>query len=224
MDSGNLPISPFHRLICAYAPAERRARFLALFSYDAALADVIRSNREAMIGLIRLQWWRDVIAQDPDQRPRGNPVIEAINILADQDDVRPYLLRMLDGWERLIEDAKPDVDALRAYAGERGTALFQAIALDCGADIMEQAARLGSIWARWDLSRHHSDPAFVASLRADLEEDQVWLAALTLPRSLRPMLILARLIRVDILADRPDRSLMRPATALRIIWHGLTGV
>ena len=223
MDSANLPISPFHRLICAYAPAGRRDRFLALFSFDAALADVIRTNREAMIGLIRLQWWRDVIAQDPDQRPRANPVIEALDTLPDQDDIRPHLLHMLDGWERLIEEATPEAEELRAYAAERGSALFQALTLGCAAEGAMPIARLGAIWARWDLARHHSDPAFVAR-RRDLMDDVAWLGELKLPREVRPLLILARLIRVDILADRPDRSLMRPATALRIIWHGLTGI
>ena len=55
-DSG---LSPDKRLAFAHLQGRRRPAVEALFALDAAMADVLRSTSEPMIGQIRLAWWRE---------------------------------------------------------------------------------------------------------------------------------------------------------------------
>ena len=46
-------------LALVYVPAATRHAFAALFEVNAAMADVVRTTSEPMIGRIRLAWWRE---------------------------------------------------------------------------------------------------------------------------------------------------------------------
>src|ERR1700759_2884419 len=45
-----------------FAPAERRDALFALYAFNYEVARIRESVREPMLGLIRLQWWRDALA------------------------------------------------------------------------------------------------------------------------------------------------------------------
>jgi phytoene synthase len=58
-----------------FAPPERRDGLMALYAFNVEVAKVRESVREAMAGLIRLQWWRDVIAAAAEGRmPPAHPI------------------------------------------------------------------------------------------------------------------------------------------------------
>lgn len=67
-------------LTAMFIPAHLRADVLALCAFNIQLAQIRENVSETMIGRIKLQWWRDVIAGIYDGKggPKGNPVTEAL--------------------------------------------------------------------------------------------------------------------------------------------------
>jgi phytoene synthase len=114
-----------------YAPGEKRAALFSLYAFNAEIAAIRDRIREPMPGEIRLQWWRDAIADDA---PQGHPLAEAV-IAAIRRHGLPrkafddYLeARIFD----LYDDPMPDRAALEGYCGETASALIQlaAVVLD----------------------------------------------------------------------------------------------
>ena len=219
----NLDLPPIHRLISAYAVKQHKPPFHAAFAFDAQLAEIIRSTSEPMIGAIRLQWWRDVMAKPTHERPLGNPVIAAMNALDAPDAIAADAKALIDAWEGLIEAEGDALQNHLAFAEARGRALFGMFARAIAADREADLLRLGRLWAAWDLARHLSDPAEAEALLGAIRSEAGWLKSLRLPRRLRPLTILAALVRLDMRAGALERPLLRPETALRIIWHGVSG-
>src|ERR1700720_1226840 len=59
-----------------FAPAGRREALLALYAFNYEIARVRESVTEPMLGLIRLQWWREVLdAAYAGAPPRQHPVV-----------------------------------------------------------------------------------------------------------------------------------------------------
>ena len=48
-------------LTALFAPSDRREDLLALYAFNLEVARTRESVREAMLGQIRLQWWRDAL-------------------------------------------------------------------------------------------------------------------------------------------------------------------
>ena len=53
--------NPDRYLATLFAPAACRSSLIALFAFDHEIARAQWNMREPMAGLIRLQWWQDVI-------------------------------------------------------------------------------------------------------------------------------------------------------------------
>ncbi|MDW6023953.1 phytoene/squalene synthase family protein [Mesorhizobium sp. BAC0120] len=111
-----------------YAPQDKRAALFALYAFNVEIAAVRDRIREPLPGEIRLQWWRDAIANDEAQ---GHPLAEAL-----LEAIRRYRLprktfedyleaRVFD----LYDDPMPDRNALEGYCGETASALIQLAAL-----------------------------------------------------------------------------------------------
>jgi len=62
-------------LTALFAPADRREALFALYAFNLELARIRESVSQPMLGLIRLQWWRDGL--DAIFRPRSIAVIGA---------------------------------------------------------------------------------------------------------------------------------------------------
>jgi phytoene synthase len=114
------------RFLCAlFAPAARRDALFALLAYNHELARAREAARTPMVALMRLQWWRDAVADAAAGRPPRRhevaaPLAEAICAgLLDPPD----LLALADARESEAEeeeDAMPTLSAFAAYL--RGTA------------------------------------------------------------------------------------------------------
>ena len=67
-------------LTAMFAPEPARADLFVLYAFNLEVAKIRESVSEGMIGAIKLQWWRDVIAQiyASGRFPLGNPMVEAL--------------------------------------------------------------------------------------------------------------------------------------------------
>lgn len=212
------------RLVLAYAPRRHALLFETLCAFDHQLGQIVRTTNEPLIGQMRFQWWHDVINQPADQRPRGNPLVASLAVLeASRADTRDALLSMIEGWERLLPGNELTPAELADYAQQRGAALFGLVSQTVGAGDPGWAAAHGRFWALWDLARHCSDARLLEHLTDTLARDRQHLPKGQPPRALRPLSILSRLAQADARTGDYDRPLLRPATAFRVIGHGLTG-
>jgi len=132
-------------LSALYAPEEKRGALFALYAFNAEIAAVRDRVSQPLTGEIRLQWWRDVLADAQNaEAAAGHPI--AIALL---DAIRSHLLptqtfqnmieaRIFD----LYDDPMPTRTDLEGYCGETASALIQlsALVLD-----PEAASRSGAL-------------------------------------------------------------------------------
>ena len=109
-----------------FAPAGRREALFALYAFNYEIARVREAVREPMLGQIRLQWWRDVIAAayagDP---PRRHEVVLPLAAAIGKYGLgRADLGRLVDARERDLDpEPPPTLAALEDYADGSSAAL-----------------------------------------------------------------------------------------------------
>lgn len=125
-----------------YAPADVRPALMALFGLDLELAAVVAGTTEAMIGEIRLAWWREALEGLDAGRVPAQPLLQALAAAVLPRGISGAALAALeDRWLGLI--GSEDVPAAHV---EGGGTLFALAAQLLGGDIV-QAQRLGAAWA-----------------------------------------------------------------------------
>jgi NADH dehydrogenase [ubiquinone] 1 alpha subcomplex assembly factor 6 len=138
-------------LTAMFVPADRRDDVLALYAFNIELARIRDNVSETLIGRMKLQWWRDVVAGicAGQGAPLGNPVTQALN----QAITRHKLLQEL--LERMISTREREMDTddtgfafasaveLENYAEGTAASLIQLALHILGAtdDVSRQAAR-----------------------------------------------------------------------------------
>ena len=96
-------------LTVLFAPQERQEALFALYAFNLEIARVREAVREPMMGMIRLQWWRDALTEI-GQGKIGQGKIRAHEI------VRPLALAIIEHnldlalFERLIAARERDLD------------------------------------------------------------------------------------------------------------------
>lgn len=219
MDAPETPVSPLVTLASSYGDVQMRSWCHALFAFDAQIAGIVLQAREPMLAQIRLQWWHDVIGQTADRRPSANPGLAALRPLeAVGLNLQTALGPVIRGWEAALEIDQDD--AIQAFAEGRGQLLeaFRMLAPEVDRDDL---ARIGRAWALWDMVRFHRRTAAIDAAVA--KTDVAALNALSLPRKLRPISMIARAVRLDIAGGGMDRPWGSPGVFLGLVWHGLTG-
>ncbi len=191
-------MTPPTNLAIAYAPLRVRSAFALLLQIDNRLANILRSSREPMIGQIKMAWWREAFGQAPHQRPKGEPLLQA---LTEIDDLIPHtaLEALVLGWEILLGSERWNQEDIDRHADLRTEAIFQTFAHWIGSE--RDIRPIGRLWALETLRM--AFPERVA--------DNITLPPAPLPkvRALRPLSILALSMRTD--------------SGLRLVWHALTG-
>lgn len=117
-------------LAALLAPREAQADLVVLAAYVGELSRISLTVREAAIGEIRFQWWRDAF-QVPGAAS-GHPVADAVAGMAARRGLsRDDLMAPVDGFEReLYEDGIRDGNELSLYADEtQGSVLRVALAI-----------------------------------------------------------------------------------------------
>ena len=147
------------RYLCAlFAPSADQARLFALYAFNQEIARVREIVSEPVIGQMRLQWWRDALAEMAAGTVRAHPVAQALAQAMEGRPVRAELFeRLLTAREMDLGDEPPaDVAALEAYAADTSSALLQA-GLDllgiADASANEAARHVGLAWSLVGLLR-----------------------------------------------------------------------
>jgi phytoene synthase len=120
------------RYICdLFAPESARNHLFALHAFDAEIARIRFVVSEPGLGEIRLQWWRDALA---NRQGGGNPLAEALLLsIAAGDWPVPAFLALLDARIfDLYNDPMPSMADFEGYAGETSSVLFQFAAMALG--------------------------------------------------------------------------------------------
>jgi phytoene synthase len=148
------------RYLCTlFAPAGLRDHLWALYAFNVEIARVREIVSEPVIGQMRLQWWRDAIAEFNGGRSvRAHPVAQALAQAMQARPIQPaHLERLLVAREFDLADTPPaDLAALEDYAcGTSSTLLLAALdVLGVGDDVSAEAARqVGIAWALVGLLR-----------------------------------------------------------------------
>jgi phytoene synthase len=111
-----------------YAPQDKRPSLFALYAFNAEIASVRDRIHEALPGEIRLQWWRDAIANDA---PSGHPLAEALLVAIGRHNLpkKPFDDHLEARIFDLYDDPMPGRAELEGYCGETASALIQLAAL-----------------------------------------------------------------------------------------------
>ncbi len=147
------------RYFCALlAPAGRREALFALYAFNGEVARVRETVREPMLGMIRLQWWRDAIAAiydgSPPRHALAAPLAAAI---AAHGLPRQAFDRLIDAREGDLDDAPVEsLAALEDYAAATSSTLtgLALATLDADDEVTQTVGRhVGIAWALCGLLR-----------------------------------------------------------------------
>jgi phytoene synthase len=105
-------------LAALFAPEPQRSGLLALLAFDHELARTRTVTREPIVARIRLQWWRDAMAEAASEaQPRAQPIVESLSETVRRHDLalRP-LIALIDAREEEIDGPLDVVRAGHALA------------------------------------------------------------------------------------------------------------
>ncbi|HWE75914.1 MAG TPA: squalene/phytoene synthase family protein [Stellaceae bacterium] len=109
-----------------FAPADRRDALFALYAFNYEVARIREYVREPMLGLIRLQWWRDALdeiyaGKQPRRHEVATPLAAAI---VTHRLSKAHFTTLLDARAHDMEDAPPQsMAALEEYVDRTSGAL-----------------------------------------------------------------------------------------------------
>ena len=114
------------------APAAVREALFALYAFNMEIAKTRETVSEALLGEIRLQWWRETIDGIFDGTPRQHQVVTALDrAIRTHDLPRTPFEALIDARARDLDDTPfADLAALERYA-EATTANLHDLALHC---------------------------------------------------------------------------------------------
>ena len=216
---------PEFGLAMSYASPSAQPGLLALFALDSALAGILRTTREPMVGQMRLTWWHEALTRLDAAAPPAEPVLQALaRHVLPRGVPGARLAGMIDGWEELLEAETLDDAAIGRHADARGGALFAMAGDILGARETDPVVPAGRGWALADLGRHLAD--------APTADRAIGLATAPLAeacgahwsRAARPLGALARIARMNIAVplDKP-LPIGAPRRVGRLLFHRLWG-
>lgn len=186
-------------LAALFAPELQRRGVLALLAFDQELARTRIVTREPMLARIRLEWWREAVAEAAGNgKPRAQPIVESLSEIVRRHALpRQRLLDLIDAREEEIEGALDVVAAGHALAD------LQLGVLGVADEATRAAA--GAVGAAWLMGEGPERAALLAEARARRAE--VNQAAL-------PILLPARLL------DRRLAPWQKPIALWWSAWRG----
>jgi phytoene/squalene synthetase len=118
------------------APQQAAADLAVLYAFNLEIALVRDSVTEPMLGRIRLQWWREALAELYEGRPRHHVVLESLAALHARTPLRRvHFERLIDARETEFDDIIPaDLAALETYADATSGDLIRLAAEAAGID------------------------------------------------------------------------------------------
>ncbi len=125
------------------APADKRPALLALYAFNLEIARIPETVSEPMMGMIRLQWWREVLEGLDTGETRGHHVAVALAEARRHVDMPlSALSALVDIRERdLDEEPFEDMAALEAYARATSGQLMGLAAMGLGGEAAAETHR-----------------------------------------------------------------------------------
>lgn len=172
-------------LAALFAPEPARSDLMALLAFDHELARTRTVTREPMLARIRLQWWREAVAQATGQgAPRAQPVVEVLS-----ETVRRHLLAS-ERLEALIDAREEEIDGpLDVVRTGNALADLELTVLGVDDSVTRQAARaIGSAWLMGEGPERAALLAEARALRARIGKAAlpILLPALSLDGAMAP--------------------------------------
>src|SRR3977135_1287140 len=134
-----------------FAPQALRRHLITLYAFNHEVAKTAESVSQPIAGQIRLQWWRDRIAELYAGADLDHMLANALGeIIAEHDLPRELFDDLIDARENDLEDAPfDDVARLEAYADATSGNLMRLAArvLGAGDSLDRPAGRLGIAYA-----------------------------------------------------------------------------
>jgi NADH dehydrogenase [ubiquinone] 1 alpha subcomplex assembly factor 6 len=169
-------------LTALFAPADRREALFALYAFNLEVARAREAVREPFMGLMRLQWWRDAIAEIYEGRTRAHEVIRplaaAISVYGLE---RALFERLIEARERDLDSEPPaNLAALIDYARGSSSTLVELALRILGkplAPVREAGEAVGIAWSLTGLMR--AVPFHASRRRIYLPADLMAAASLT---------------------------------------------
>lgn len=171
------------RLALVYTPAATRTAWAAALALDAQLARIALAGREPALARIKMAWWREACGSLPGNG--GHPILLSLAELWTAE--RAALVGLVDGWEQIVAGSGGFAAAAESVAAAR-VAVFAGVAAATTQVACLPAARC---WTLHTLAGHARE----AAERRDLLELAAAVELGRLPRSLRPLAVLAGLAR-----------------------------
>lgn len=134
------------RFLCALAaPPPLRADLVTLYAFNAELAGIADKVSEPMLGLIRLQWWRDALQDIAAGRAHRHHLVQDLANLVARRGVSPvHLAGLIDARERDVDAIQPaDLAELEEYASATAGRLCE-LALEICVDRPSESWRMGA--------------------------------------------------------------------------------
>lgn len=147
-DTQSLPAE--QQIALAHTPAILRDALRIFFELDLRLSRIVAATSEPMLGQMRLAWWREMLAKPPEERPRGDAVLDGIG--AHWAGEEASLVKLVDGWEHMLA-AELHEDTVRAFAAGRAAPLA-ALANRIDPSAHENCERSARRWAYADAAIH----------------------------------------------------------------------
>jgi len=143
-----------------FAPEPRRRDLLALLAFDHELARTRTVAREPMMARIRLQWWREAMAEAASAaQPRAQPIVESLSETVRRHDLAlQHLIALIDAREEEIDGP---LDVVRTG---HALAELQLAVLDVHDADTRRAAQ--AVAAAWLMGEGPERTAVVADARA----------------------------------------------------------
>ena len=210
-------------LALTYASQRERAPLAALFAIDKAMGDVVRTTKEAMLGPIRLAWWRERLENlDAGISAPAEPRLVAVERhLLPRRVTGGDLAALETGWLRLVDPFPWGAETSEAI-WFRGNLLF-----GLGAKILAASdARIqgaGGLWTLTDAARHCSDTGSRAMLLDQARTFARGLGGEKFPTALRPLSALAAVAIRDCRRGQPFEAEGTPGRAAALLRHRFSG-
>jgi phytoene synthase len=172
-------------LAALFAPEPERIGLLTLLAFDHELARTRTVTREPMLARIRLEWWREAVAEVAgDGKPRAQPIVESLSETVRRHRLlQQRLLDLIDAREEEIEGALDVVAAGHALAdlqlgvlGVTDAATRQAARAVGAAWLMGEGPERAAVLAEARTHRTAIDPAALPILLPARLLDRQWSA------------------------------------------------
>ena len=198
MSDAVLELAPPARLAIAYAPSDVRSAFALLLHIDNRFAEILRNAREPMIAQIKMAWWREAFASAAEARPKGEPLLQALNDAGDRIPLSA-LEALASAWEALLGSERFSQEVIDTHAELRAEAIF-----------MTYAGWMGTVQDMRPIGRSWALEALRIAFPDRVADCYVPPAPLPKARALRPLSILTMSVRT--------------VSGPRLILHALTGI